>query len=117
MSIFARFRSKAPVQPKEDWHVTGRGLERGSDWTRRAKIGGRGQQLDHTWFGGFLSGISLERNEHLLREHSFDEVVGWLDQFCEAFPQDQICHSAQKVAAKLIWPEGGPELPTFPNES
>ena len=97
----------------ERWTVTGRGLDRGSDWTAHRKESGNDRQADLDWFGGFLSGISLERNENILEKHTFWEVVSWLDAFCGAYPDDQICHSAQKVAARLIWPVGGPDLPAF----
>ena len=105
MRFLGRGRVATPERVKEHWHVTGRGLERGRDWTERRRFGGRQQRADHDWFGGFISGISLERNEHLLRLHAFEEVVGWIDQRCEAFPDDQICYSAAKVAAKLMWPD------------
>lgn len=108
MRFLKRQRAVEPERAKENWHVTGRGGQRGRDWTERRQWGGREQRGDHDWFGGFLSGMSLERNEHLLRDHSFEEAVAWLDKRCEAFPDDQICYSAAKVAAKLIWPETDP---------
>lgn len=105
MRFFRRSKIEVPERVKEHWHVTGRGLEPSSAWTDHRRWEGKEQRADHAWFAGFLSGISLERNEHLLREHSFEEVLGWLDARCEAFPNDQICYSAAKVAAKLMWPD------------
>src|SRR5690606_24499951 len=104
-------------RPKaSNWTVTGRGLARGSEWTRNHQIDGRERRVDLAWFGGFLSGISIARHEDLLPNRNFEEVVDWLDEFCAAFPDDQICHAAQKVAARLISPAGGPKLPKLPSE-
>jgi hypothetical protein len=75
-------------------------------------MGGQDREADLDWLGGFLSGISLARNENLLAQHTFLEVVGWLDAFCAAYPDDQICHSAQKLAARLISAADGPDLPS-----
>lgn len=109
--LFSRAGSTQKGTRKEQWTVAGRGLERGSDWTPHLKVGGQDRDADLNWFGGILSGISLERNENLLAQHTFSEVVGRLDAFCAAYPND-LCHSAQKVAARLIWPAGGPDLPS-----
>jgi len=86
--------------------VTGRGLDRGYDWASKALLGGEARIADLNWFGGFISGVSLARNENILASHSFEEAVDWLDALCRANPNDQICHSAQKVVAALIWPQG-----------
>jgi hypothetical protein len=103
--VFAWRKKKARQPPAEEhWHVTGRGLDRGYDWHSKQMLGGPLREADLSWFAGFLSGISLERNENILANHTFDEALEWLDALCRHYPNDQICHAAQKVAAKLIWP-------------
>lgn len=103
--VMFRLRKRAErSQAQERWHVTGRGLDRGYDWHSVQMLGGERRQADLNWFGGFISGVSLARNENILAEHTFDEAVEWLDALCIANPNDQICHSAQKVVTKLIWP-------------
>jgi hypothetical protein len=108
------FRKKRAGSTKtgEQWFVTGRGLDRGYDWDSKQMLGGALRQSDISWFAGFLSGISLERDENILANHTFDEAVEWLDALCRANPNDQICHSAQKVAAKLIGPESDIPIPS-----
>jgi hypothetical protein len=95
----------------ERWFVTGRGLDRGYDWHSKQMLGGEARIADLNWFGGFLSGVSLARDENILAKHTFDEAAEWLDELCRANPNDQICYSAAKVVAKLIWPEGNIPIP------
>src|SRR4051812_48668769 len=85
----------------EQWFVTGRGLDRGYDWDAKRMLGGEARHADLSWFGGFLSGVSLARDENVLARHTFEEATECLDALCRANPNDQICHSAQKVLAKL----------------
>lgn len=107
-------RKKQPEKPwtGEQWFVTGRGLDRGYDWDSKRLLGGEAREADLNWFGGFLSGVSLARDENILAKHTFDEAVEWLDALCRANSNDQICHSAQKVVAKLIWPEADIAIPS-----
>ena len=108
-----RLRKKQPEKTYtgEQWVVTGRGLDRGYDWEAKQMLGGEAREVDLSWFAGFLSGVSLARDENVLATRSFEEALAWLDALCRANPNDQICHSAQRVVAKLIWPEADIPIP------
>jgi hypothetical protein len=100
-------RKKQPVRSwtGEQWFVVGRGLDRGYDWESVQMLGGERRESDLNWFAGFLSGVSLARDENLLSKHTFEEAVDWLDTLCRINRNKQICYSATQVVAKLIWPE------------
>ncbi len=100
-------RKKTPEKQwtGEQWFVVGRGLDRGYDWDTKQMLGGPAREADLGWFEGFISGVGLARDENLLAEHPFEKAVEWLDVLCRTYPNDQICHSAQKVVARLIWPK------------
>ena len=109
----SRKKQREKTYTGEQWFVTGRGLDRGYDWDCKQMLGGEARETDLSWFAGFLSGVSLARDENVLARHTFEEAVEWLDALCRANPNDQICHSAQKVVTKLIWPEADIPIPSL----
>lgn len=92
------------VAPKasDQWRVTGLGGNYGSDWNAHQSADDPARLAYLDWLGGFFSGLSLAENINFFREKDFCHAVQRMDELCFYNPDDQVCHSAQKVAAELF---------------
>ena len=97
------FNNKLPVTKASDqWRVTGLGGNYGREWTAHPSEHDPVRLAYLDWLGGFFSGLSLAENINFFRERDFFHAVQRMDELCLAHPDDQVCHSAQKVAAELL---------------
>ena len=96
--------TKAPstVKGSDQWRVTGLGGGYGREWNDHLADDDPARQAYLDWLGGFFSGLSLGENINFFRDRDFWFAVHRMDELCCAYPDDQICHSAQKVAAELF---------------
>jgi transcriptional regulator with XRE-family HTH domain len=74
----------------------------GREWNDHLADDDPARQAYLNWLSGFFSGVSLAENINLFRNRDFWFAVQRMDELCSAFPDDQVCHSAQKVVAKLF---------------
>jgi hypothetical protein len=95
-------RTPPPEKGSDQWRVTGRGGDYGGDWNSHLADDDPMRRVYLAWLGGFFSGLSLAENINFFREKDFWFAVQRMDELCRDNPEDQVCHSAQKVAAELF---------------
>jgi hypothetical protein len=103
LTVIWPFKKTTPTMKASDqWRVTGVGGEYGREWNDHLADDDPARRAYLDWLGGFFSGVSLAENINFFRDYDFMFAVRRMDEICRACPDDQVCHSAQKVAAELF---------------
>lgn len=101
------FLTLAPLNGLSDWAVKGEGNFTCPDYVSAKQSNTAKLYSSITWVQGFISGLNYQdaldkdNDSFVGQEFSAVSIVGWLENYCRANPQNYLSDAAEALVVEL----------------